>query len=421
MKDKINRYITYGCSKEFPSIIPVKKTDLSFQECKRVLLDITNEVIEDNIKDPQNSIFQCSGGFDSSIIISKFENVKTFCTCDDSMNDHKYSYMASDHFRTKHQFISEDELTDGISIEKLLIEINGINSNPRGYINDLGLYLFVKRIKEQTDTIVGGEGVELMYLGYSSMFMNPIHASVWFKDYDIEKANEYSKERRVLTSSISIDPIKLLNVRKHKGFTSKNYFNLMEWWSTGFSTKDIVDLGMEAVQPPDLCFFDYINYVFRWYGDEFYFDRRLEYANHFGLKWVSPFLDKRFVDFSLTLPIEMRNCCGQIKYIMYESLGHMLPRFIIDRPKEGLVLSFGFYLKRRDEIYSLVSKYLDTPNAMIYEYLDYAVVKKILSQFMVQFDFTYLRKVWMLLNLEMWLLQRGYNEVRISEIGTIKK
>jgi asparagine synthetase B (glutamine-hydrolysing) len=414
MRDKINRYLTYGCSKEFPPIDTIKKTDMSFQDCKEALLSITNEVIESGIVDPQNTIFQCSGGFDSSVIISKFKGIKTFCTCDESMSDYKYSSMASEHFGTRHQFISEDDITEGANIERCLLDMNKIHSNPRGYINDLGLYLFVKRIKEQTDIITGGEGIELMYLGYSNMFMNPIHASVWFKDYDMEKANGYAMERKILGSPLSIDPLKLLKVRKHKGFESQNYFNLMEWWSTGFSAEDIRQLGFDAIQPPNPRLFDYVNYVFRWYGEEFYFDRRLEYANHFGLKWVSPFLDKRFIDFSLSLPIEMRNCCGQIKYIMYESLGHMLPRFIIDRPKEGLVLSFKFYLKRRDEIYDLMSKYLDRPESMIYEYLNRDMVERVLSRFRVQFDFNHLRKVWMLINLEMWLTLRKCDGIQIG-------
>jgi len=406
MRDIINSYITYGCSKEFPPIKKIQKSKLSFNEAKEELLKITNTVIEDTISNPSNTIFQCSGGFDSSIIISKFNNISTFSTCKSSTDDYKYSKMTSNFFKTNHQYVSEEELIKNIDIESSLIEMNKIHSMPRSYINDLGLYSFVKRIKEQTNIIAGGEGVELMYLGYSNMYMNPLYSAIWFKEYDLEKANIYASNKKILHSKISIDPVKLLKVRKERGFEEKNYFGLADWWATSFTDREINNLGMSTLSQPEFKFFDYINYLFKWYGEELYFDRRLEYANHFNLKWIAPFLDKRFIDFSLSLPIEMRNCCGQIKYIMYESLGHMIPRFIIDRPKEGLVLSFDFYLSRKDEILKITNKYLNTPNSEICNYLEFSEIFKIINKFKTQFDFDYLRKVWMLLNLELWLLTR---------------
>lgn len=379
---------------------------MSYNETKEELLSITNLVIEDNIKDPDNTIFQCSGGFDSSIVMSKFNNINTFSTCKSDRSDYKYSKMTSDYFKTNHQHVSEEELIKDINIEKELIEMNKIHSMPRSYINDLGLYSFVKRIKEQTNVIAGGEGVELMYLGYANMYMNPLYTAMWFDEYDRMKANEYAKNKQILQSKISVNPVELLKVRKEKGFEGKEYFKLSDWWATGFTEQEINNLGMTSIIQPQINFFDYVNYLVDWCGEELYFDRRLEYANHFNLEWVAPFLDKRFIEFSLSLPLEMRNCCGQIKYIMYESLGHMIPKFIVDRPKEGLVLSFDFYVSRKDEILRMVDKYLNNPNSEICNYLEFSEISKIINQFKIQFDFDYLRKVWMLLNLELWLLTR---------------
>lgn len=403
MKDTINRCLTYGCSKEMPEVKKIKQSDLSFEEAKEELLKITHMVIDENISDPDNTIFQCSGGVDSSIIISKFQNVNTFSTTQVSSSDYKFSKMTSDYFKTTHQYVREEELIKDIDIESSLIEMNKIHSMPRSYINDLGLYSFVKRIKEQTDIITGGEGIEIMYLGYSDMYTNPLNAAMWYNEYDRNKANLYGSQKKILQSKVSFDPISLLNTRKLNGYSDKDYFKLTGWW-TGFNERDINNLGLPSLNQPKFNFFDYINYVFSWFGEELYFDRRLEYADHFKLKWISPYLDKRFMDFSLSLPIEMRNCCGQIKYIMYESLGHMIPRFIIDRPKEGLVLSFDFYLSRKDEILKIVDKYLNNPKSELCNYLEFSEIHKIIEQFKIQFDFDYLRKVWMLLNLELWMI-----------------
>jgi len=402
MKDCISRYLMYGCSKKFPDISKIKETNMSFLEAKDELLNITNQIVIENIKSPENTIFQCSGGFDSSVIISYFENASTFCTCKKEMSDYQYSLRASNHFNTNHIFVSEEELTKGVDLESSLIEMNKIHSAPRGYTNDLGLYLFVKRIKEETDIISGGEGIELMYLGYIGMYLPVIYKGISKGDYDTIKAMEYRNSGKILKNfKISIDFRELMKVSGDKSKT--NYLRSVNWWSTGFTFEDACELGARYCEIKDVNMFDFVNFMFNWFGSEFYFDRRLEYANHFNLEWISPFLDKRFIDFSLSLPIEMRNCLGQIKYVMYESLGHLVPDFIVKRPKEGLVLSPIFYEERKSEITNLLHKYLKDPKSKIYEFLDFNSATQIIDQFNNQFDFILLKKVWMLLNLELWL------------------
>lgn len=187
--DKIvSNYLRYGCSRPFPIVQNIKKSDLSFEETKQRLLEITETVIKENIIDPNKYIFQCSGGFDTSVIISYFRKISTFCRCKTTMSDYNFSFKVSEYFNTNHEYLSEEELTKDVDIEKCLLFMNKIHSYPRGYTNDLGLYLFVKYIKEKTDTVVGGEGIELMYLGYIGMFFPVLQQSVLNGDYKTTKA-----------------------------------------------------------------------------------------------------------------------------------------------------------------------------------------------------------------------------------------
>jgi asparagine synthase (glutamine-hydrolysing) len=396
----ISRYLTYGCSKEFPEFVNIKESKISFSEAKKELLRITKEVIFDNIKSPDKTIFQCSGGFDSSILIRFFENISTFCTCKKDSADYGYSYQTSEYFKTRHSFLSEESLTKDVNLESTLLEMNKIHSRPRGYTNDLGLYLFVKRIKEETDIIAGGEGTELLYLGYDNMFLPVLYSAVNRGQYDLVRARSYRDQAKILPNfKITFDVRELIETSSKANM----YYQTMFWWTTGFTFDDIYSLGLYVQPIADINLFDYTNFIFKWLGSEFYFDRRLEYSDYFNLEWVSPFLDNRFIDFSLSLPIEMRNCLGQIKYVMYESLGHLLPDFIINRPKEGLVLSPEFYEKRRKEINDLLNKYLDASRAKIYNYIDFKKILLLRKQFVHTYDFIILKKVWMLLNLELWL------------------
>ena len=69
-------------------------------------------------------------------------------------------------------------------------------------------------------------------------------------------------------------------------------------------------------------------------------------ASHFGITLLNPYLEKDFVDFSLTVPVELKLKEGVEKYFMRE-WGKMrgLPQEIVDRPKKAFQYSTGLQRK----------------------------------------------------------------------------
>ncbi|MFZ2206344.1 MAG: asparagine synthase C-terminal domain-containing protein [Microgenomates group bacterium] len=69
-------------------------------------------------------------------------------------------------------------------------------------------------------------------------------------------------------------------------------------------------------------------------------------ANHFGITLLNPYLEQDFVEFSLTVPAELKRTNGVEKYFMRkwgEKRG--LPQEIVDRPKKAFQYSTGLQKK----------------------------------------------------------------------------
>lgn len=69
-------------------------------------------------------------------------------------------------------------------------------------------------------------------------------------------------------------------------------------------------------------------------------------ANHFGITLLNPYLEQDFVDFSLTVPAELKLKDGVEKYFMREwGKTRNLPEEIVNRPKKAFQYSTGLQKK----------------------------------------------------------------------------
>lgn len=69
-------------------------------------------------------------------------------------------------------------------------------------------------------------------------------------------------------------------------------------------------------------------------------------ANHFGITLLNPYLEQDFIDFSLTVPVEMKLKDGVEKYFMREwGKTRDLPQEIVERPKKAFQYSTGLQKK----------------------------------------------------------------------------
>ena len=122
-----------------------------------------------------------------------------------------------------------------------------------------------------------------------------------------------------------------------------------------------------------------------------------------GLEGREPLLDHRLVDFALRLPPEMRRGALGTKHLLRKVLYRLVPRELIDRPKQGFSIPLSSWL--RGELAPLLDNYLDPRRIREAGLFDPAMVSQAVSNFRdggVDNDRLDVQKVWLLVAFEMW-------------------
>jgi asparagine synthase (glutamine-hydrolysing) len=116
---------------------------------------------------------------------------------------------------------------------------------------------------------------------------------------------------------------------------------------------------------------------------------------------ISPFMDKKVIDYVNSLPGEYKVKDGNIKYLLKETFKGFIPDFIIDRKKEGFVQPSNYWMKNnwKDEIKEICNFPCEILNQ---DYID-DIVHKYYSG-----DDTLEYKVWTITCFKMWVKMCGY-------------
>lgn len=401
MKDMIYRYLRYGCSLEFPKTQKIELSDSPFEDLK----DELDKRIEKSIlslDSPQTSTFQLSGGFDSSVIVSYFDNIRTFCTGRPESIDRGYAERVSKHFNTAHQWRGYADLLKDIDFKKTVIEMNRVNRYPRCFRNDFGLYSFLNYIKDHTECVVSGKGIEFQLIGYFTIFNQILEVAMGKGDYNSVKATEYLKYMKYKCPS-DAGKLNLKKILSFKQSSMPYTLDLVKWWPSTFTKEQTIELMGHKIDEPEFdSVYEICNFITDWFGLE-YVNYRIEDAfNHFGVKSHSPYVEPSVMRFIKTIPIEMKKCLSHHKYIFYQAMAHRVPEFVTTRPKEGLNTPPQYYLENKANILLLVGVYLRLKNLKIFDYLDFDIVQKHLLNLNEDFENKF-RVAWTLINLSVWL------------------
>ena len=401
MRDMIYRYLRYGCSYEYPEIKPVNIIDATFEDVKNELHNKMEKSIL-KLDNPESSVFQLSGGFDSSVIVSYFNNIKTFCTGRPGSIDKGYAEQVSEHFNTTHEWRGYNDLLKGVDFKKAAIEMSKINSHPRSFRNDFGLYSFLKYIKDHAECVVSGKGIEFQLLGYFTIFNKILELAIANGDYDINSAKEYLKYRtqKCPKDSSPLNMIRILKLKKEK---PKYNLDMVQWWPSVFTKEETYELmNYEGYNPEFDSVYDICNFITDWFGVEYVDNRMSDYFTYFNMKSHNPYTDPSVLEFTRSIPIEMKKCMAYHKYVFYQAMAHRVPDYVIERPKQGLNTPPVFYLENKASILELVGIYLRFNTLKIFKYLDFDVVQKHLKDLNINFENKF-RMAWALISLSIWL------------------
>jgi asparagine synthase (glutamine-hydrolysing) len=168
---------------------------------------------------------------------------------------------------------------------------------------------------------------------------------------------------------------------------------LIERWSSATSRRDFVT-GMMLVDVQSYLPGDILTKV----------DRT---SMAVSLEARVPLLDHKVVEFALSLPQHLTIRDGESKWLFRRAVAGILPRTVLERPKQGFALPLRDWFRRelRHRVESLLRA--DSP---IYEFTDVAAVRRIAAEHQSsRRDHSLL--LWRLLALELWLRSLGRGEL----------
>lgn len=113
----------------------------------------------------------------------------------------------------------------------------------------------------------------------------------------------------------------------------------------------------------------------------------------------SPFLDYRLVEYAATIPGEMKIRYGVVKNILKQSVANILPKGIIDRPKEGFVLPVFDWMQ--DKYRGYCGEVLSPDRLAAHDLLNVPMVQNMLSRYKAG-ERTLNGRIWNLMMFQLW-------------------
>ena len=360
--ENLNRYLLYGDTNPIEPSPTVEVKDYEWDELKILFRE---NLIKSLFKIESRHLSFC--GTTSGLVMK------------DLLGDLIYKLWAFDGISIdplmdrEHQYASFD--VD--NIENYLIAINHLSDTPRCSMEDIFAFHRQKQMSKELDTVYCEGGTDFLFLGFNvvaSMMCSLFRR----KQYDIAKAMKYLNGPSRI--GIAAKPPEI-----HAKIFRDNffYFTYDELKEFGIEPPDdIIDVSTQATFMTS--FFDL--------GYHMVYKRRTKvFGDHFGLKIYSPFYnDPEFVNFCLSIPMEMKYCMGRKKHILKESFD--LSQY---RKLPHLDLERSLYNHIRNEIERLAYKYLTNKGNRIFDYLPFDVVQKYLKHDS--------KRTIVLLNLAIWL------------------
>jgi len=359
-----------------------------------------------------------SGGIDSSFIVGLMsqmteEPVKTFSVGferEEIYNEFKYAQMAAEHFGTDHHKITVSERD---IVDKLPLMVWHLDE-PVADLSIVPFYFVSKLAKRHVKVALSGEGSDELFAGYPIYPMMLRH---------LKMGRYYNKVPKHLRGSTSKIFEKMPGNVKGKGFFLLNEYSALEKLYFGPNTDPTFDKWSEELLSPDFKNttdnFEYTE-VYNQYFKKTKSDTLAKMLYGDMKTWLPwdllmradkttmanavetriPFLDHELVEFSATIPSQLKLGHGVSKYILKKSASAIVPKEIIDREKMGFFARISPNFQWFDgELKEAAIGILDEADRRWY--LCPGSVKKLVEEHKRGLkDNSY--KIWALSNLEHW-------------------
>ena len=366
-----------------------------------------------------------SGGIDSSAIVALMSKaldapVKTFTVGfeDEDYNELNYARKVSDYFSTDHY-----ELVYGADSVNVLEEMAKYFDEPLSNISSHPKYLLSKFASKHVKVALDGNGADELFGGYDRYIASGVDRYYRMVPFCLRSRFRFlvnmvppqsqfggvvSSLRQFMDGS-SLD----LDARHVRWQAAPDVLEDNIVYSSDFLKK----LGRHFdAHDPVIKYYCMCNsaseLVREQYVDikSYLVDNVLAQADRVSmansLEVRVPFLDYNLVEFSATIPPNMRISNFNKKYILKKAVAHLLPREIISRKKQGFMVPIKKWMT--DELRDYVVDVLSHAEIFREEMFNRDYVDMILKQHLSgRHDYT--DRLWAFINLELW-----YREYMLS-------
>ncbi len=356
-----------------------------------------------------------SGGLDSSTITTLAAKIKPDIKI--------FSYD----FETKSELRYSKELAKNIGREQIILSDNNpelctiltemqiVFDEPFADSSNIPMYLISREASKYVKVVLTGDGGDELLGGYTS----------WYKLlYYLDKLKDKSAIKKNILR-IQASMMHRLNLYKYSqnnnllhlhnalyldrmqtsiGDSLSRFFidmpTLKNLFINDQEIKNINTIEKSSnMNLNDILYSDLTNYMV---GDILVKTDRTAMAN--GLELRSPFLDKDFASFCISLPLSLKINDKSDKFILREAYKTVLPKSIKNRSKEGFGAPVKEWLKRRD-FQKLITDYLFNKDRKIYTIFDF----KKTSRFISNMD----QITWIFLVASLWLETHEYKRIEM--------
>lgn len=360
-----------------------------------------------------------SGGLDSSIVVgvmSKLlkEPVRTFAmgfSGDESYDERRYAAAVARHFGTRHKEFVVNPDAAGLA-ERLLRH----HDQPYGDSSAIPTYLVCEQASRDVKVALTGDGGDEVFAGYERFRAAMLAESLPPVFYPaaslltrlLPRREGYYGWRQKLERFLADSESPVFD----------RYLSWISYFSPAM-VRDILkpDIASSVVDErlkggvgpwwPEaenwpilqkLLFFNHSTYL---PDDLLVKSDRMSMAH--GLELRSPFLDSALVEFAASLPPELKVKRGALKHILKRAFRDLLPPEILKRRKHGFGVPMGRWF--RGELRRVFAERVLCGGAEVRQYLNPWSLQRLFQEH-VDGGQDHGQRLWLLLNLELWLEQQ---------------
>lgn len=361
-----------------------------------------------------------SGGLDSSSVVAMMaelmpsKNIKTFSIAfkDKLFDESADARLVADFFGTDHH----EEVLDLNAMLDVFPKVLDTLDEPFADSSIIPTYLVSQFTRKSVKVALGGDGGDELFMGYPSFRAYQMDGSLWFLSDRMKKAL-FSLVTSTLPNSQEKGNL-FSYIRRFAGGYEVPESARHQAWIGAFTPEREKELFLPC---PDHDFdpleiygstVDFFNkagsadrftramyiYIHTYMADDILTKvDRASMAN--SLEVRTPFLDKDFAEFSMSIPASFKLHGKESKWVLKRAMRQKLPSGTLNKPKRGFAVPVAKWLK--DDLKHMLLEALGKEKIEREGLFEYNYIKRLLESFFNgNKDVT--KEIWALFMFEMW-------------------